>query len=278
MNKIKTLLAISNNHTSEHLRDLLSLEKQIKILGEAKTGLEALSLLENIDYELIFIDVDLKGEIGGLELAQIIFQRRLSSKIAFLAKHPDLALNAFEIGAIDYLLFPFNQERLQRTIERVVEYNQFKPIEQTASSEEKNIQLNLREEEETSILEALKKAWDYTSRQNKEISKLAINRDGKVILIPYNQIVYIEAFEDYTYVHTINEKYLTSYRLKQLEEKLSAFNFFRIHRKYLVNLELVTEIASLPGSNFMLRTMGKRKIELPISRRRIGELKSILGL
>jgi DNA-binding LytR/AlgR family response regulator len=51
-----------------------------------------------------------------------------------------------------------------------------------------------------------------------------------------------------------------------------------VHRKYLVNLDMVTEIASLPGGNFMLRTVGKTRIELPISRRRIGQLKEILGL
>jgi DNA-binding LytR/AlgR family response regulator len=111
-----------------------------------------------------------------------------------------------------------------------------------------------------------------------EIEKLPINQDGRLLLVPYSQIVFIEAYEDYSYVHTSGDKFLTSYRLKNLEERLRKHRFFRVHRKYLVNLEMVTEIASMPGSNFMLRTAGRKKIELPISRRRIGELKQLLNL
>jgi DNA-binding LytR/AlgR family response regulator len=102
--------------------------------------------------------------------------------------------------------------------------------------------------------------------------------DGRTLLIPYTQIIFVEAYEDYSYVHTAKQKFLTSYRLKNLEDRLRMHRFFRVHRKYLVNLDMVTEIASLPGSNFMLRTAGKTRIELPISRRRIAELKKILGL
>lgn len=141
------------------------------------------------------------------------------------------------------------------------------------------LQLALGDEEQDSFLSALGSAWDYTSRfRPVEIGKLAITQDGTTILVPYNEIVFVEAYEDYSYVHTSTDKYLTSYRLKVLEGRLRPHRFFRVHRKYLVNLDMVTEIASVPGGNCMLRTMGRTRIELPISRRRLGELKDILGL
>ncbi|MBZ2170956.1 LytR/AlgR family response regulator transcription factor [Nitratidesulfovibrio sp. SRB-5] len=141
------------------------------------------------------------------------------------------------------------------------------------------LQLALGDEEQDSFLSALGSAWDYTSRfRPVEIGKLAITQDGTTILVPYNEIVFVEAYEDYSYVHTSTDKYLTSYRLKVLEGRLRPHRFFRVHRKYLVNLDMVTEIASVPGGNCMLRTMGRTRIELPISRRRLGELKEILGL
>jgi DNA-binding LytR/AlgR family response regulator len=111
-----------------------------------------------------------------------------------------------------------------------------------------------------------------------EIERLAITLEGKTMLLPYNEIIFVEAYEDYSYVHTATQKYLTSYRLKVLESRLRSHRFFRVHRKYLVNLDMVTEIASLPGSNFMLRSAGRTRIELPISRRRLAELKQVLGL
>ncbi|HKI81569.1 MAG TPA: LytTR family DNA-binding domain-containing protein, partial [Pseudodesulfovibrio sp.] len=134
------------------------------------------------------------------------------------------------------------------------------------------------EEEQDSFLAALQAAWDQTSNRRPEIDKLAVNQDGRTILIPYDQIIFVEAFEDYSYVHTANQKFLSSHRLKNLEDRLGPHRFFRVHRKYLVNLDMVTEIASMPGSNFMLRTAGRTRIELPISRRRIAELKKIIGL
>jgi DNA-binding LytR/AlgR family response regulator len=111
-------------------------------------------------------------------------------------------------------------------------------------------------------------------KRPRDIEKLAVTLDGRTILIPYTQIIFVEAYEDYSFVHTATQKFLTSYRLKLLEDRLKPHRFFRVHRKYLVNLDLVTEIASLPGGNFMLRTAGKTRIELPIGRRRIGELKT----
>lgn len=141
------------------------------------------------------------------------------------------------------------------------------------------LQLPLGDEEQDSFLSALGTAWDYTSRfRPVEIGKLAITQDGTTMLVPYNEIAFVEAYEDYSYVHTATDKYLTSYRLKVLEGRLRPHRFFRVHRKYLVNLDMVTEIASVPGGNCMLRTTGRTRIELPISRRRLGELKDILGL
>lgn len=141
------------------------------------------------------------------------------------------------------------------------------------------LQLPLGDEEQDSFLSALGTAWDYTSRfRPMEIGKLAITQDGTTMLVPYNEISFVEAYEDYSYVHTATDKYLTSYRLKVLEGRLRPHRFFRVHRKYLVNLDMVTEIASVPGGNCMLRTTGRTRIELPISRRRLGELKDILGL
>ncbi|MDQ7033152.1 MAG: LytTR family DNA-binding domain-containing protein [Desulfonauticus sp.] len=279
MPEVKILLVLPEQEISQTIRDFLANEKSLKILGEAKTAFEALALLENIPYELFFISTNLSGGVDGFELAQILNQRKQRPKVVFIAPNKDLAFKAFEVGAVDYLLWPFSRDRLLQSIERITTSVASLPSNRSSKASEDNrtVHLELKEEEEVSILKALKDAWQYKSRP-KEIEKLPINHEGKLILIPYHKIVFIEAYEDYSYVHTASERYLTSYRLKHLEDKLSAYNFFRIHRKYLVNLELVTEIASLPGSTFVLRTTGKKKIELPISRRRISELKSILGL
>ncbi|WP_457571242.1 LytR/AlgR family response regulator transcription factor [Desulfovulcanus sp.] len=282
MSFLKALIIHPDREVSATLREYLAEEDQIKILGEAMTSFEALELLENIAYDVFFLGIDLEGGVDGIELAQILNQRKQRPALVYIATDEYMAFKAFEVGATDYLLWPFPKARLQKTVERLLRISpQLRIVERTnlKNSEDETVRIALGEKEEDLIIKALRQAWDYKQYNKQlEIEKLPINLDGKLLLIPYNQIVFVEAFEDYSYVHTANEKYLTSYRLKNLEQRLRQHRFFRVHRKYLVNLDMVTEIASLPGSNFMLRTAGKKRIELPISRRRIGELKQILGL
>jgi DNA-binding LytR/AlgR family response regulator len=287
MTFLKALIIHPDREVTTRLREYLSGEHRIKVLGEAMTSFEALELLESISYDIFFLGLNLPSGLDGIELAQILNQRKQRPNIVFLADNEHLAYKAFEVGAADYLVWPFSRSRVQKTVERLQRYTvQARIVERDKPDnsfyqqdlKEETVKLNLNETDEDSFLSALRQAWNLNQKTRMEIEKLAINLDGKMILVPYNQIVFVEAYEDYSFVHTAQEKFLTSYRLKNLEERLSKHGFFRVHRKYLVNLEMVNEIASLPGSNFMLRTAGRKKIELPISRRRISELKQILGL
>ncbi len=269
------------------MRDFFAGEKRIKILGEAVSSNEALELLESISYDVFFLGIELPNGVNGIELTQILAQRKIRPQIVLIALDQQNAYKAFELGATDYLIWPFEASRLENTVEKLLRYADVPHIVEKAgyepqyvdrSREEGTVHLPMADADEDSFLIALRQAWDVSLKKQLEIEKLPINQEGRLLLVPYNQIVFVEAYEDYSFVHTFKEKYLTSYRLKSLEERLNKHGFFRVHRKYLVNLEMVTEIASMPGSNFMLRTAGRTKIELPISRRRINDLKQILGL
>lgn len=295
MSQLVTLLIHPDPEVRSTLREALAEADFLNVLGEAVSGYEALQLLDAIPYGVFFVGVDLDNEISGIELAQILMGRKHKPALVFIAKDESQAFKAFELGAIDYLLWPITGDRLIRTFERLKQFKAHYKLAPTPGAsfrddvplaeaqeddgDETTVKLPLGDEEQEDFLRALQQAWDYTQRYREvEIEKLAISLDGRTILIPYNQIIFVEAYEDYSYVHTANQKFLTSYRLKVLEERLRHHRFFRVHRKYLVNLDMVTEIANLPGSNFMLRTAGRTRIELPISRRRINELKQVLGL
>ena len=293
MTKLSTLIVHPDPAVRDQLRRRLQAADFLKVLGEAVSAFEALEMLEAIPYGVFFLGVDLDRSVSGFELAQMLQGRKNRPALVFLAPDESRAFQAFELGATDYLLWPPAEDRMELTLDRLRQFKaHFKEIpapgalpHRDASEDlddedgEETLKLPLEEEEQEQFLSALKNAWDHTRTfRSVEIEKLAISLDGKAILLPYNQIIFVEAYEDYSYVHTATQKFLTSYRLKVLEDRLRQHRFFRVHRKYLVNLEMVTEIASLPGSNFMLRTAGKTRIELPISRRRINELKDILGL
>ena len=290
MPKLKALLIHPDPEIRTALRDVLEEVPFIQVLGEAVTAFEAMELLEAIPYGVFFAGVDLPGGASGIEMAQMLAGRKNKPALVFISDSENQAYAAFELGATDYLLWPPAPGRMARTMDRLQTFKtRFREVampvampeghdEPPAEDNEQTVKLPLPEEEQDSFLAALKSAWDQSASRRPEIDKLAVTQDGRTILIPYDQIIFVEAFEDYSYVHTANQKFLSSHRLKNLEDRLGPHRFFRVHRKYLVNLDMVTEIASMPGSNFMLRTAGRTRIELPISRRRIAELKKIIGL
>jgi len=290
MPQIKTLIVHADPAVRTGLRQLLADAEPLRVLGAAATAFEALEMLEAIPYGVFFVSPTLPGPTSGMELAQMLQGRRHRPALVFVAPDESLAYKAFELGATDYLIWPVTPSRLEMTLARLKTLSPgFKqaqpagawPEERSASAqdEQQTLSLPIEEEEEGQFISALKQAWDLTQKKKAvDIDKLPITLDGRTLLLPYPQILFVEAYEDYSFVHTAQQKFLTSYRLKNLEERLGPHGFFRVHRKFLVNLEAVTEIASLPGGQFMLRTQGKTRIELPISRRRIGELKQVLGL
>ena len=289
MPKLKTLLVHPDPEVRTALRDALDDVHFVQVLGEAVTAFEAMEMLEAIPYGVFFVGIELPGDASGIEMAQMLAGRKHKPALVFISESESQAYAAFELGATDYLLWPPAPGRMARTVDRLQNFkSRFREVPAPAPYAEESpaddgadpqtVQLPIPEDEQDGFLAALKAAWDQTANRRPEIDKLAVTQDGRTILIPYDQIIFVEAFEDYSYVHTANQKYLSSYRLKNLEDRLGPHRFFRVHRKYLVNLDMVTEIASMPGSNFMLRTAGRTRIELPISRRRIAELKKVIGL
>ena len=288
MPSLKTLLLHRNAEVRSTLRDNLRGSGVVRILGETVNADEALRLHKAVGYGIIFLGLDYAEGHSGIELAKILGTSRYKPGLIFIAEDEASAYQAFELGVLDYLIWPPDQKRMAKTIKRIARFkSHFREIPEPSDWKEPGsgvetgeevLKLSLEDSEQDRFLAALKNAWDSSRTRQPEIEKLPVNQDGRMILIPYTQIIFIEAYEDYSYVHTASQKFLTSHRLKHLEDRLGPHRFFRVHRKYLVNLEMVTEIASLPGSNFMLRTAGRTRIELPISRRRIGKLKQILGM
>jgi len=288
--QVKTLIVHSDPSVREGLRQCLADAAFLRVLGCAASAFEALEMLEAIPYGVFFLSPDLPGSTSGMELAAMLAGRRARPALVFVAKDETRACQAFDLGAADYLVWPIKPGRLDMALARLKGLSPgFTPAQPagawpeerspSAQDDQQTLSLPIEEEEEGPFISALKEAWDLThKRKPVEIEKLPITLDGRTLFLPYPQILFVEAYEDYSFVHTAQHKYLTSYRLKNLEERLGTYGFFRVHRKFLVNLETVTEIATLPGGQSMLRTQGKTRIELPISRRRVGELKLVLGL
>ncbi|MBR2790228.1 MAG: LytTR family transcriptional regulator DNA-binding domain-containing protein, partial [Eggerthellaceae bacterium] len=107
--------------------------------------------------------------------------------------------------------------------------------------------------------------------------RIPVEKAGKKILIGIDQIIFVMARDDYAYLQTETDRYFSTVSLAQLEKRLEGHGFFRVHRGYLVNLQMVQEVESVAGGTLLL-TMVNSTEKIPVSRRRVSALKKALGL
>lgn len=225
------------------LRFLLGHHPRIKVVGEATDAEEALALAENVQYDVVFLDVNLP-EVDGIDVAARLASKAERPYVVFVTAYSQFAVRAFEVSAFDYLVKPVSERRIDQTVTRLL-----------------------------SVLDADTRPPADPSRR---LERLAVNRGGKTVLIDVDQVYYFQAEGDYSRVFAPGGNYLTNYSLKTLEERLDSRLFFRSHRSYVVNLSRISEIISLPSNMFELRLDDERRTSLPLSRRQTRELRKRL--
>ncbi|MGI6453260.1 MAG: LytR/AlgR family response regulator transcription factor [Syntrophomonadaceae bacterium] len=222
------------------LRYVLEQIKDLHIVGEAVHGLEALMLCQEMKVDLVFLDITMP-EMGGLETAMKL--RELKDKdrplFAFITVKTDMAVQAFELGAIDYIVKPIEQSRIEKTIERVKH------------------QIAHRDIIDEMVTERLKERFEiildkYKDYQETYSNRLPVRGKGKITLLPHDEIVYCESQGKKVYIATTKTGYLTNYTLNELERRLNSLRFFRAHQAFIVNLDYVREIKIFGEGSYLL--------------------------
>jgi DNA-binding LytR/AlgR family response regulator len=199
---------------------------------------------ERTDVEVVFLDIRMPG-LDGLELARVFSSMAVPPSVVFVTAHDDRAVDAYEVGAEDYLLKPLRAERLSAAIDRIL-------VRRTSGVAEP-----VREE-------------------NGEDEVIPVELAGTTKLVPRSAVRYVEAQGDYARLHTQEGSHLVRIPLSVLEDRWRDAGFVRIHRSFLVSLPLVTELR-LSGSGYVVRVgNGPDCAELPVSRRHTRELKDRL--
>ncbi len=242
---LRALIVDDEPLARSELRYLLETIGEIKIIGEASNAEEALELMENLRYDIVFLDIRMPG-LSGTELVRKISEKKIKPYIVFVTAYSEHAVEAFEIEADDYLVKPVSQERLEKAVLRAIN--------------------KLEKKEKEEIVDM------------KKLGKIFVDKQGSKIPIDIEEICYFEALDDYSKLHTRNSTYLTNYTLKVLEEKLKNHGFMRVHRKYLVNLKAVKEVVQLSRSAYLLKLSDERGSEIPVSRRNISNLKRVFEI
>ncbi|NOU50577.1 response regulator transcription factor [Pseudoalteromonas sp. JBTF-M23] len=237
MKRLKTLLVDDETSALEGLNIRLRNVGDIEIIGEATSVDGALKILEEKTPDLIFLDIEMP-EKSGFELLKH-FQPDNYPAIIFVTAYHQYAIKAFEVRALDYLLKPIRQERLEEAIQRVREHS--------APTSPKNSVL--------AVAGDLKSLDDLESKDNSsyyvEDEKLVIV-DGRSSrqLVAFDEIYWIDAAGDYMCIHTQVETFVMRARMKNLINHILPPEFIRIHKSSIVNLKHIRSLEALRNAEF----------------------------
>ena len=249
----RCLLVDDESPARDELRFLLSEVPGVVVVGEAATAEEAQALLDSIEYDVVFLDVRMPG-MGGLELARALHGRPRSPAVIFTTAYPEHAVTAFELEAVDYLVKPFDGERLHRALDRALGHR---------PAEIRDVPGDTRE------------AVTPATGREPTTARIPVHKGDRVILVDERQVLFAHARRGYAELRTADTTLLASFTLQDLERRLSR-DFCRTHRSYLVNLRHVREV--LPSVGGALELVMADRSRVPVSRRQAADVRRRLGM
>jgi len=244
---MRTLIVDDERLARNELKRLLEPYTKIDIVGEAANAEEALVMIEELQPELLFLDIQMPGK-NGFELLSSIEGK--SPEVIFTTAYDEYAIKAFEFNALDYLLKPIDTERLKDTIHRIEE-NQAHP--------EAPVQSNERAEKVLG-----------------ENDQVFVKDGEKCWFVKLGKIRLFESMGNYVRLHFDDQKPLVLKSLNNLEERLEPNTYFRANRKHIINLHWIEKIEPWFSGGLLVTLQGGDKIE--ISRRQAIRFKELMSL
>ncbi len=244
---LNALIVDDETPARSELRFLLEETGRVDTIREALNAREAVESLvkskEGTDQriDVIFLDISMP-KTSGMQLAEALHKLKNPPAVVFVTAYSEYALEAFNVDAVDYLMKPVETDRLNRALDKVEAI--VKPAPASHPTQE----------------------------------RIPVEKGGRKVLVPVDQIRYIEAKDDYSCIYTDGDRFLSTISLAKLEQKLTPHGFFRVHRGYIVNLDHVEDVEVISSGILQLGIKGVEEKKIPVSRRRVVPLKRALGL
>lgn len=241
--RFSTLIVDDERIARQRLRRMLASEPDFDILGECATGNEAREFLERMPVDVMFLDIQMP-ELDGFGVVESRADATMPM-IVFVTAHDEHAVRAFEVNAVDYLLKPYDEERLQKCIQRV--------------------------RAQAPLLNAPRPATAAKARP----SRLAIKSGGRVVFVKTEDIDWVEAADNYVCIHVGSETHVLRETMTALQSRLSPDRFSRVHRSFIVNVERIKELQPWFHGEYMVVLHDGKQLTLSRSYRE--NLMSLLG-
>lgn len=230
------------------VREYLQDHPFIHIAAECGDGFEGLKAIQEHRPDLVFLDVQMP-KINGFEMLELLDP---APAVIFTTAFDEYAIRAFDRHAVDYLLKPFSKERFAKAVERWKERAGQKAESATVSS-----------------------LLDNAAESPQQKERIVVKSGASIIVIPVEEIVYLEAADDFVKIHTRKGHWLKNRTMAHFEKVLDGGKFIRVHRSYIVNIAEATRLDPYEkDSHVLLLKSGER---IPVSKLGMGRIREVLG-
>jgi two-component system, LytTR family, response regulator len=267
VNKLRTLIVDDESLARRGLKLRLQKFPRIDIVAECQNGREALAAVAEHQADLLFLDIQMPG-MDGFEVVRRL-QDDAMPMVVFVTAFDHYALEAFEVHAVDYVLKPVDEDRLEMTVARVLDR-----FAERHSEGEKQRLIELVAEitgEAAGQIERL--AAEGTANRSQQ--RLVIKDGSAIHRVPWDDIEWIDAAGDYMCIHAGGATHVTRATMKELEAQLDPRRFARIHRSTLVNIDRVETVLPLDNGKYQICIGGGHK--LTMSRGYREQLRQLMG-
>ncbi len=239
------------------LREELEATEGIAVCGEAEDGIDALSKIEALNPDVVFMDIQMPG-VNGLEVVRRYRGGEHLPVFVLVTAFDEHAIRAFEAGAIDYLLKPVSQERLALAIEKARRLH----ANPEASAE--------------AVRDIQERAPEQPGESKPAKLKRIVGRSGKeYYLLNADEVLGFQAEGELVWIYTLKQRFLATQPLRAIQERLEGLNFHRIHRNALVNLDHVRKMTSLSSQRWLVTLTNGQ--DFVVSKRQASVVQRILN-
>ena len=224
----------------------------IAVVGECHDGHAALLAVEKLKPDLVFLDIRMPG-LNGLEVAATLDQLESSPQVVFVTAHDDYALKAFEVGALDYVLKPFDSSDIIRVLRKI-------------------------RRSRTLPAYPLKQGNSPNSSPTVRPTKFCLYNDEKMEIVDSRKIKLFAVTHGKIIVQTVDDlKFTAKQTFQEIEQLLDPNLFFRCHRNYIINIDWVKTVSPWFNRGLLLTLKGDKKIEVPVSRAQTKKLEQYIN-
>jgi two-component system LytT family response regulator len=257
--RIRAIVVDDEELGRDRIQSLLEQQNDVEIVGVCADGASAVEMIERVQPDLVFLDVQMPGRTG-LEVVAAIGAEQMPATI-FVTAFDQFALKAFDLAAVDYLVKPFDDERFHQALRRArrtIELNEVQQMTQRL----------------VTLLQATPPPAPVAAHQY--LDRISVELRGQVRVVPVDRIDYITASGPYAELHVQDRVFAVRERMQTLAEQLDPDVFFRIHRSAIVRLDRIDTLLRSSGGDYGVRL--KNGVELSVSRTRREELEAKMGV